>query len=310
MTAIDLFAGAGGTSEGARLAGVDVRLAANHWPAAIECHSRNHPGVEHWCQDLQQADPRLAPAHDVLLASPSCQGHSLARGRERPHHDALRSTAWAVITFAEVHRPRALVVENVPEFATRWELYRAWCGALEALGYGLSATVLDSSEFGVPQQRRRLFILGLRGRVGRVMPELRSPGLQPVPASSFLRFGDGESWSRIYTPRRSPRTLARIESARRMLGDTFLAPYYSHGSGEGGRSIDRPIGTVTCRARWALVAGDRMRMLTVPELRAAMGFRSGYWLPESPQATAIQLLGNAVCPPVAQHVIELVSEWV
>lgn len=97
MEAIDLFAGAGFT-EGAKGAGVKVVWAANHWPLAVQYHSTNHPEVVHVCQDLHQADWRQVPRHDGCLASPACQGQSKARGKERPHHDALRSTAWAVVS--------------------------------------------------------------------------------------------------------------------------------------------------------------------------------------------------------------------
>lgn len=62
LTACDLFAGAGGMSTGAKMAGVDVLWAANHWKLAVDIHSRNHPGAEHECQDLHQADWSLVPA--------------------------------------------------------------------------------------------------------------------------------------------------------------------------------------------------------------------------------------------------------
>src|ERR1035437_5502439 len=122
MQAIDLFAGIGGFSEGAKQAKVKVAWAANHWQLAVEFHSANHPETIHVCQDLHQADWRKVPFHDVCLASPACQGHSPARGKERPHHDALRSTAWAVVSCAEFHRSQCLVVENVEAF-TSWILY-------------------------------------------------------------------------------------------------------------------------------------------------------------------------------------------
>ncbi len=96
MKAIDLFAGAGGFSTGAKMAGCSVVWAANHWRQAVDVHASNHPGTDHACQDLHQTDWTTGPAHDLLLASPACQGHSRARGKERAHHDAQRSTAWAV----------------------------------------------------------------------------------------------------------------------------------------------------------------------------------------------------------------------
>ena len=65
-----------------------------------------------------------------------------------------------------------------------------------------------------------------------------------------------------------------------------------------GRSIHRPVGTITTRDRWAVIEGDRMRMLAVPEARGAMSFPPSYVLP-SVHRDAMHLLGNAVCPVVA-----------
>lgn len=62
MRAIDLFAGAGGFSTGAAMAGCRVVWAANHWPAAVQVHANNHPEALHVCQDLQQADWTQVPA--------------------------------------------------------------------------------------------------------------------------------------------------------------------------------------------------------------------------------------------------------
>lgn len=80
IKAIDLFAGLGGFSQGARLIGAPVVWAANHWPRAVATHAANHPETDHVCQDLQQADWTKTPACNLLLASPCCQGHSHARG--------------------------------------------------------------------------------------------------------------------------------------------------------------------------------------------------------------------------------------
>lgn len=137
LRAVDLFAGAGGFSTGAIMAGARVDYAANHWPLAVKIHEANHPGTVHACQDLRQANWCELPDHDLLLASPCCQGHSRARGKDTPVHDDSRQTAWAVVDAAEVKRPRFLVVENVEEFKT-WKLFPRWKGCLEDLGYSLS----------------------------------------------------------------------------------------------------------------------------------------------------------------------------
>lgn len=300
MRVIDLFAGAGGFSEGARLAGHTVVWAANHWQQAVDIHSLNHPGAEHVCQDLHQADWSQVPQFDLLLASPCCQGHSRARGAENgnPQHDASRSTAWAVVSAAEYHRPVAFVVENVPEFV-RWSLYPAWRMAMESLGYCLTPMVLDAADSGVPQNRERLFVVGVRA--GRPIL-LNLPQYDHVPASSFIDFGSG-NWSKIDRPGRSGATLARIAAGRARFGERFVAPYYGTGSGQTGRSIHRPIGTITTRDRWAVVDGDRMRMLSKDECRAAMSFREDFILPKQ-HRPAVNMLGNAVAPKQAKNVIE------
>ncbi|MCX7279654.1 MAG: DNA cytosine methyltransferase [Burkholderiales bacterium] len=297
MIAIDLFAGAGGFSTGAAMAGCHVAWAANHWPTAVHWHTANHPGTQHACQDLQQANFLDAPRHDLLLASPACQGHSLARGKDKPHHDALRSTAWALVTCAEVHRPAVAIVENVPEFAG-WTLYQAWCAAMHALGYALAPMVLDSADHGVPQHRRRLFVVATRSKHPVA---LRLPQRAHTPAASVIDINAGR-WSAINKPGRSSRTLARIEAGRRAHGARFLAPYYGSGSGQTGRSLGRPIGTLTTRARWALIDGERMRMVLASEGLALMGFSNNYQLPAS-EAQAWHLIGNAVSPPVACDLI-------
>ena len=301
-TAVDLFAGAGGFSEGARAAGVRVLWAANHWPAAVQVHANNHPATAHVCQDLQQADWSQVPAHDLLLASPACQGHSRARGKDRPHHDVARSTAWAVVSCAEFHRTAAVVVENVPDFQ-RWALFPAWRMAMEALGYALSTQVLDAADTGVPQNRERLFVVGMRGKAYLPVPAALA---DHAPISGVVDFAAG-SWANVDRPGRSVKTLARVARGRAEFGPRFVMPFYGSGSGLTGRSLGRPLGTVTTRDRWALVDGDRMRMLTVPEYAQAMGFPADYRL-TGKRVTDLHLLGNAVPPPLAAHVIRNVLE--
>ncbi|MBF5006980.1 DNA cytosine methyltransferase [Diaphorobacter caeni] len=297
MRAVDLFAGAGGFSTGATMAGCSVVWAANHWPLAVQFHEANHPGAQHVCQDLHQANWSRVPAHDLLLASPCCQGHSKARGKSagNPQHDESRSTAWAVVSALEFHRPSAAVIENVPEFLD-WALYPAWSAAMEALGYSLSPHVIDAAEHGVPQHRVRMFIVATRSRAPI---ELNLQPREHVPATSFVDFSAGR-WSLVDKPGRAAATLERVRNGRRCHGDRFLSAYY--GNERGGRSMHRPIGTITTRDRWAVVDGERMRMLSAQECRAAMGFPAEYVLPTQ-HREAVHLLGNAVCPPVARDVI-------
>lgn len=293
-TAIDLFAGLGGWSTGARMAGVEVLWAANHWPDAVQWHSANHPGAIHVCQDLHQANWSQVPAHDLLLASPCCQGHSRARGKSsgNPQHDSSRSTAWAVVSALEFHRPEAALVENVAEF-TRWALYPAWVQALQALGYQVAPHIVDCADLGVPQNRERLFLVCTRSRAPLMLQIQKRPH---VAASSFIDFEAG-SWSAIEKPGRAIATIERVQNGRAAHGERFVMPYYSTGSGRTGRCLSRPIGTIPTRDRWAVVDGDRMRMLTADEVLRAMSFPADTKRPANHRLT-VHMAGNAV-PPVA-----------
>jgi DNA (cytosine-5)-methyltransferase 1 len=300
MRAIDLFAGAGGFSTGATMAGCNVVWAANHWQAAVDTHAANHPDTEHACQDMHQANWATVPAHDLLLASPACQGHTPARGKERAHHDATRSTAWAVISALEFHRPYAALVENVPAYM-KWTLFPAWLHAAHALGYQVAPHLVDSADHGVAQNRLRVFLVLTRS--ARPL-HLDLPRRDRVPATDVIDFSAGR-WSQINRAGRAEKSLARVAAGRIAHGDRFAMAYY--GAEKGGRSLSRPLGTITTRDRWAIVDGDRMRMISVTEAKAAMGFPSNYLLPENSRL-AMHMLGNAVTPPAARDVIKALKE--
>jgi DNA (cytosine-5)-methyltransferase 1 len=78
-----------------------------------------------------------------------------------------------------------------------------------------------------------------------------------------------------------------------------------YGNETGGRSLARPVGTITTRDRWAVIDGDRMRMFSVDECRKAMSFPANYQLPTRAK-DAMHMLGNAVAPVVACDVIEAI----
>lgn len=307
MRVVDYFAGAGGFTLGAQLAGAQVVAAIDHNPLAVQTHARNHPGALHLCEDLTRFDPRRLPPFDVLVASPACQGHSRGRGVARgaegdARWDTSRATAWAVVDCVEVRRPRAVVVENVTDFE-RWTLFDLWRDALVRLGYDVRVQVCDAAAWGVAQERRRVIVTAVRGSEA---PAVVAPVVPVRTAGDVVDLGAG-AWSPIARSGRAAATLRRIERGRAALGDRFVMPYYGGGSGLTGRSLARPLGTVTTRDRWAVVDGDRMRMLTVEEYREAMGFPPGYSLPAA-KAQAVGLLGNAIVPAVAAAAVRAVME--
>src|SRR5260370_34062825 len=89
LTVTDQFCGAGGSSLGATAAGARVVLALNHWKLAVETHNTNFPDTLHDCTDISACDPRRYPSTDILLTSPECTNHSLAKGKKRRYQSQL-----------------------------------------------------------------------------------------------------------------------------------------------------------------------------------------------------------------------------
>lgn len=171
ITATDQFCGAGGSSIGATKSGVEVRLAMNHWKLAIETHNTNFPKTDHDCADMSAVNPRRYPTTDILITSPECTNHSLAKGKPRrlyekdlfgnvlidPAEERSRATMWDVPRFAEYHHYNVIVVENVVD-AAKWVMWDAWLTAMHALGYEHEVVYFNSMfAHPTPQSRDRLY---------------------------------------------------------------------------------------------------------------------------------------------------------
>lgn len=297
MKVVDLFAGWGGFTLGAQMAGARVLWAANHWSLAVEAHKANHPGVRHACQDLRQADWTELPAYDLLCASPACQGHSTAsQPRRRRYHDAMRNTAFAVVDCVDVTEPRAILVENVPSFA-KWRLYPLWRQMLEACGYHLTEVIVRASHHGVPQRRDRLFILGSKKRALR--PPIQM-GFEPA-FGPCLELDTG-AWRPVASA--APGARVRLEASKRW-GECALV---QHTTGHQGIPLSEPLRTITTQDQWVVRRGDEYRPLTIRELARGMGFPDTYQWPQATRKDTLRGLGNAVCPPVARDLIQLIQE--
>jgi DNA (cytosine-5)-methyltransferase 1 len=269
----DLFCGAGGTSTGAVRAALEAGLrpsltAVNHWPRAIETHTANHPEARHLCTNIDAVDPRGLfgiGELDLLLASPECMHHSVARGG-RPVNDQSRATAWCVTRWAEALQPGTILVENVPEFldwapigtngrplkSQRGAVFQGWVAALRALGYTVEWRILCAADYGDPTTRRRLFVQAVRGRRKIRWPERThgaTGGDDLFPVKPYRTAREVINWNHtsrsIYDPKRrplSPNTLRRIEIGLRRYGlGAFLVPQQSRHET---RSVDMPLPTV------------------------------------------------------------------
>lgn len=314
--ALDLFSGAGGSSWGAREAGVEIVAAFDIWPLAGQVHDANFPEAEFILGRLEVVNvdalvKRLGPI-DLILASPECTNHSPAKGN-KPRCEQSNDTAFQIVRFAGAFKPRWLVVENVVNMR-KWSRYAGFKSALEKLGYHLREQVLNSAHFGVPQSRRRLFLLADKQQMPpKVMPRITE--LKKV--ADILDLNGRYQWAPLRQPNRAKATIERAERGFAEIGKTkpFLLVYYGSDGCGGWQRLDRPLRTITTVDRFALVKPDPkhghvMRMLQVPELQAAMGMPAKMKFEFGTRRDRIKLIGNAVCPPVMRRVIQTLASGV
>jgi len=300
------------------MAGATIVGAVDAWSTAIDTFGLNFTGAHTWQDKIESLDVgairKKIGRIDLLLASPECTNHTFAKGKRRNGivEEQSRNTAFQVIRFAKVLKPRWIVVENVVSMR-RWELYEDWMNELTELGYDPTEITLNAQAFGVPQSRRRLFILcDLNGKP--TGPLQRAS--KPIPVKSILHSNSDNGFSYKMTPvfgrkpKRAKDTKVRAKRAIDSLGEekSFLLVYYGTDAAGGWQSLDRPLRTITTLDRFALVSpsevGHVMRMLQPPELAKAMGFPDSYHWPKVTRRERIKLVGNAVAPPVMAAIVK------
>jgi DNA (cytosine-5)-methyltransferase 1 len=311
---LDLFAGCGGSSAGARKAGAQIVAGIDAWKLATSAYRDNFPRARVITRRIERIGAKALQAEigpiDLMLASPECTNHTCAKGSAK-RSEGSRKTALEVRRFAKVFQPRWIVIENVVQMRA-WRRYSSFIDSMKKLGYNVSEQVLEAMDFGVPQSRRRLFILCDRDCTpSKIRPTRRS---LPKTAEEILRANGEWKATPLFTDNRAANTVVRYLTGVERMGERkpFLLVYYGTDGGGGWQRLDRPLRTVTTLDRFALVKQGRrepkIRMLQVPELQRAMGFEIGYKLNGGTRRDRIKLLGNAVCPPVMAAVIRSLTK--
>lgn len=184
MLVADLLCGAGGSSTGAERALLELGFSpedfefvcVNHWPTAIDTHSRNHPRARHFVQDIATGRPHIMVPEgylDLLMASPTCTHHSVARGG-KPTSDQQRSDPWHIITWLTELRVKRIIIENVWEFCgwgpvdpktgkpikeRKGEYFHAWIETLKRLGFDPEWRKLNAADYGDATTRQRFILM-------------------------------------------------------------------------------------------------------------------------------------------------------
>jgi DNA (cytosine-5)-methyltransferase 1 len=305
----DMFCGAGGSSLGAREGGAKIVGGVDLWGPAVESFKLNFPDAHVFQEDLRILTPeqvlqKTGPI-DLLISSPECTHHTCARG-SKPRSEESKDTAFQVIRYAEVMKPRWITLENVVHMKP-WGRYSELMNELTELKYNVREQVIDASCFGVAQRRRRLFMIAdLMGSPDEVLPINTSY----KNVWDVLDRSGKYKMTPLRRPNRAKETLARADRAISELGPNkdFLIVYYGTDGGGGWQRMDAPLRTITTVDRFAYVKatgdGHMMRMLQPEELRRAMGFPDSYEFPSVTRREKVKLMGNAVCSPVMEAIVK------
>lgn len=312
---VDLFCGGGFGARGAVLAGGEPLLAVDVWNIATETYKANFPNATVIQQKIEEINPfqyknRFQP--DVLLTSPECTSHSIARGA-KPGNEKSRETAISIFPWIDAFNPRWVIVENVTQMK-QWVRHEELIITLESYGYTVNQLLLNAAEFGTPQSRKRLFLIC--DRDGSIITKemlLASYGKVKVDAQSIIDWSGQYKSNPLYKLGRALSTLERAERAIASLGKNvpFLIVYYGSDYAGGWQALDAPLRTVTTVDRFGLVTWDKdepmLRMLQPSELIKAMGAGGYHQLPVGNRRDKVKLCGNGVCSPVMEVIFREIN---
>lgn len=326
LTAVDLFCGCGGLTQGLKKAGFNVLGAVDVDHLALKTFKANHPEVNLWNKDIRllkigavKRRLKLCVGElDLLAGCPPCQGFSAmrtlngARSVEDPRNDLL----FEFQRFVEALRPKAIMMENVPGLA-KDERFKRFCERLKQLGYEGDFRILDASDYRVPQRRRRLIYLAGLGQpisFARANPKKKTvkEAIGRLPKA-------GESGDPIHDipEQRTEKVLELIRKIRKDGGSRTELPLEEqlecHKKCNGFKDVygrmawnaQAPTITSGCfnPSKGRFLHPEEDRAITMREAALLQGFPRWYKFPSASNKSAIALMvGNALPPPfIAAH---------
>lgn len=295
MRGVDLFCGCGGFSRGVEDAGIEIIEAYDCWPDAIECYNLNfkHPAKIADLADAQSMARRIASLKpDIIIGGPPCQDFSNA-GKRHEGDRANLTESYAQIVATAV--PKWFVMENVDR-AQNSRSYRAARKKLSARGYGLTEIVLNARDFGVPQNRRRFFSIGLLGADDQFLTDdllARKQDRQITVRDHFKGIGRKIDVAHYY---RHPRNYSR----RAVFSVDELAPTI--------RGVNRPVPNGYNGHDGDTHEAKKVRPLTSQERSLIQTFPPDFKFVGS-KTTIEQMLGNAVPVKLAANVASSILNY-
>ena len=306
LKVIDLFAGIGGMRLGFQQAGFEVVYSNDVDKYACATYRKNFGAIDE--RDIRQVDPRTVPEFDILLGGFPCQPFSMI-GKRDGLSDPRGQLFNEVVKFLNIRKPKAFVLENVRHLSrhNKGETYALIKSELEKAGGGYKVVekILDSKNFGVPQHRERIYIVGIRNKDSHFeFPELKQ------------EFGDNKLKN----------ILEKTVPEKYYLSQKYYSGLLAHkkrhvnkGSGFGCEILD-PEGvsnTLVCGSmgRERNLIKDKpvqknkwgIRKLTERECARLQGFPDWFEIPVS-TTQAYKQFGNSVSVPVIREIAKALKK--
>lgn len=295
MKVVDLFAGGGGLSLGFAHAGFKVVAAFDNWDPAIIFYKKNihtHPIIKCDLSNERCVAEIAAYSPDIIVGGPPCQDFSSAGKR-----DETLGRADLTISFAQIIskiQPAYFVMENVARAQNSSAFSRAK-DIFKKAGYGLSIRVLDASKCGVPQLRKRLFVIGEKGGDDGFLESTLDYHLSPKPLTVKEYFNDKLNLKHYY---RHPRSYAR----RAVFSIDEPSPTI--------RGVNRPIPSgYPGHPGDTIPVASTVRPLTTRERSMIQTFPETIVLHGS-KTEIEQIIGNAVPVKLAEYVAKRLNTYI
>jgi site-specific DNA-cytosine methylase len=280
---LELYCGIGGCAAAlAERAQVTAALDINAVALEVYRHNFPHPASACTLESLRAGDRRLAAA-DLWWLSPPCQPFT-RRGRSRDLDDPRSVSFRHLVGLVAAVRPPSLALENVPEFGGS-RAHRLLRETLDRTGYEVAERLLCPTELGIPNRRRRFYLVASRGGLSRWRTLAE-------PLRSLASFLDADDHAELHVPAelvaRYARAIDVVDAGDpQAVTATFTAAY--------GRS---PV-----RAGSYLRRGAAVRRSAPREVLRLLGFPAAFALPGLSAAKAWSLLGNSLSVPAAREAL-------
>lgn len=300
FTFVDLFAGIGGMRLAFEAVGGRC-VFSSEWDGACRAMYAANFGGEVG-GDIREVAAEAVPAHDVLVGGFPCQAFSII-GRKRGFADTRGTLFFEIERILRGRRPRAFLLENVRQLLTHdgGRTFAVICGRLRALGYGVHYRVLNGLEFGVPQKRERVVVVGFFGGGAFVFPS--GGGRRKTLGEVLLPEGE--------VPRKyflSAAVLAKRARRLREQGKTLPPPpFVVHENKSGNLGIHPFCTALRAGGSHNYVAVNGVRRPTPRELLRLQGFPDAYRIVVADSHVRRQAGNSVVVPKIAAVAGNLVA---